>query len=289
MPDISQIEINNNTYDIHDASAREKILTSQEPKTVFAAPSDIAGIPGWRSLTTGDIPSLDASKIGSGTLSADRIPSLAASKIGSGTLSADRIPSLAASKIGSGTLSADRIPSLAASKIGSGTVALARGGTASDNTARAINTVFAGPSSGSAGNASWRKLATADLPTVTIAKGGTGKTTAADARVALGAAKSTWTSLGTFTGTNSLNINLTNYNEVCITCYYGTSYMGSIVLPKAAIHATTQRETYLTGSYNGSGTAGRMAACKLSQTKITGVQIRIDSTAYNGNWQVYAR
>ena len=77
--------------------------------------------------------------------------------------------------------------SLAASDIGSGTLALARGGTASDNTARAINTVFAGPSSGSAGNASWRKLVAADIPnlntskltagTLGIARGGTGSST----------------------------------------------------------------------------------------------------------------
>jgi len=125
--------------------------------------------------------------------------------------------------------------------------------------------------------------------TLAVAHGGTGATTAAAARGKLGAAAATWTSLGTFTGTNSLNLDLSNYHEVCIVCYYSTSYMGSIVLPKAAIHATTQRETYLTGSYNGSGTTGRMAACKLSQAKITGIQIRIDSTSYNGNWQVYAR
>lgn len=64
----------------------------------------------------------------------------------------------------------------AASNITSGTLALARGGTNSDNTAAAINKVFAGPSSGSAGNASFRSLVAADLPTVTIAKGGTGAT-----------------------------------------------------------------------------------------------------------------
>lgn len=95
------------------------------------------------------------------------------------------------------SLVAADIPNLPASKITSGTLALARGGTASDNTARAINTVFAGPSSGSAGNASWRKLADADIPslnaskidagtfninripTITPAKGGTGRTVAA--------------------------------------------------------------------------------------------------------------
>lgn len=115
----------------------------------------------------------------------------------------------------SGEFAVARIPNLNANKITAGTLALARGGTASDNTARAINTVFAGPSSGSAGNASWRKLDAADIPnldagkittgafgvdripnlnaskitagtlgidripTITPAKGGTGRTTAA--------------------------------------------------------------------------------------------------------------
>lgn len=82
------------------------------------------------------------------------------------------------------SLAANDIPNLAASKITSGTLALARGGTAADNTARSINTVFAGPSSGNAGNASWRKLVAADIPslntskltagTLGIARGGTG-------------------------------------------------------------------------------------------------------------------
>ena len=62
------------------------------------------------------------------------------------------------------------IPSLPASKITSGTLPLARGGTASDNTGRAINTVFAGPASGSAGNASWRKLVANDVPNIPASK-----------------------------------------------------------------------------------------------------------------------
>lgn len=97
----------------------------------------------------------------------------------------------------SGKFAVARIPNLNANKITAGTLALARGGTASDNTNSAINTVFAGPSSGSAGNASWRKLTAADIPnlnaskitagtldigripTITPAKGGTGRTVAA--------------------------------------------------------------------------------------------------------------
>lgn len=52
-------------------------------------------------------------------------------------------------------------------------------------TSRSANTVLAAPN-GSAGGASFRSLVAADLPTVPISKGGTGKTTAADARGALG-------------------------------------------------------------------------------------------------------
>jgi len=60
------------------------------------------------------------------------------------------------------------------------------GGTGVNNDSIAINTVFAGPASGSKGSSSFRKLVNADLPVVSIAKGGTGKTTAAEARAALG-------------------------------------------------------------------------------------------------------
>lgn len=101
------------------------------------------------------------------------------------TSAADAWDALGGGSIGKkDSLVASDIPNLAASKITSGTIALARGGTATDNTARAINTVFAAPSSGSAGNASWRKLVAADIPslntskltagTLGIARGGTG-------------------------------------------------------------------------------------------------------------------
>ena len=48
-------------------------------------------------------------------------------------------------------------------------VALAYGGTGTNNTAVAINKVFAGPASGSAGNASFRALVAADIPGITTA------------------------------------------------------------------------------------------------------------------------
>lgn len=73
--------------------------------------TSIEGLVSWESLTANDIPSLDASKITSGTFSTARIPSLAASKITSGTFDAARIPNLDASKITSGTFADARIAS----------------------------------------------------------------------------------------------------------------------------------------------------------------------------------
>lgn len=53
-------------------------------------------VTGVSNLTAADIPTLDASKIASGTLSTSRIPNLDASKITSGTLNAARVPDLSA-------------------------------------------------------------------------------------------------------------------------------------------------------------------------------------------------
>jgi len=79
-----------------------------------------------QSLIAGDIPSLDASKITTGTFADARIPNLAASKITSGIFATARIPSLDAGKITTGTFATARIPNLATSKITSGTFANAR-------------------------------------------------------------------------------------------------------------------------------------------------------------------
>ena len=147
----------------------------------------------WTALGGGAIGKL-------ASLSASNIPNLDASKITSGTLGADRIPSLAASKIGSGTLDAARIPDLNASKITAGTLAVARGGTGA-GTASPYR-VFAGPSSGtSAAAPSFRALVAADIPslsitdkttgTLTVARGGTGATTASPNRVFAGPSSGT--------------------------------------------------------------------------------------------------
>lgn len=87
------------------------------------------------------------------------------------------------------------------------------------NTNRTANTVLAAPN-GSAGGASFRALVAADLPTVTVAKGGTGATTAAAALTNLGAVAKTGdtmtgrlTTAGAETGfSTEATISNTNYS-----------------------------------------------------------------------------
>ena len=64
----------------------------------------------WRDIVAGDVPSLPASRITSGTFNQARIPGLPATRITSGTFSTARIPNLAASKITSGEFNIDRLP-----------------------------------------------------------------------------------------------------------------------------------------------------------------------------------
>ena len=78
------------------------------------------------SASTGQIPSLPASQITSGTFATARIPSLPTSQITSGTFATARIPSLSTSQITSGTFSTDRLPTLPTSQITSGTFIDAR-------------------------------------------------------------------------------------------------------------------------------------------------------------------
>ena len=76
---------------IAQLDATGKLIDTQIPDI---PPTSIEGV-----LTTSQIPSLDASKITSGSLNVARIPSLDASKVTSGALGVDRIPTLAQSKI----------------------------------------------------------------------------------------------------------------------------------------------------------------------------------------------
>lgn len=122
--------------------------------------------------------------------------------------------------------------------------------------------------------------------TLALARGGTGATTAAAARTNLGAAAKSWTSLGTVTGTNSATIDLTDYSEVLIAAYYSTTYISSVVLPKALL-STSQKEVYFGGGWTSGG--DRKSSAKISTTKITGVQTVVDGATVTGNYRIYAR
>jgi len=78
------------------------------------------------TLVANDIPSLDTTKITTGTFVAARIPDLDASKIISGIFNTARIPDLDTAKITTGTFNTARIPNLDTSKITTGTFADAR-------------------------------------------------------------------------------------------------------------------------------------------------------------------
>ena len=70
-------------------------VEGRDANKVLASPDGTSGSATFRALAAGDIPSLAAGKITSGTFDAARIPSLDASKIASGTIARARIESTA--------------------------------------------------------------------------------------------------------------------------------------------------------------------------------------------------
>lgn len=209
-------------------------------------------------------------------------------------------------------LEAADIPNLAASKITSGTLALARGGTGADNTSTAINTVFAGPSSGSAGNSSFRALVAADIPSLAaskigsgqlaVARGGTGAATASANTVFAGPSSGSaaepsfrslvtadlptvsFTSLGTTSGETSININCSGYAWILVRAYYSTTYWSTIIVPTDQLDASTYRDFYLGGGWWSSGYGASFKAIKTKFTPYKGV---VGSTTRDMNWAIW--
>ncbi len=95
---------------------------SQGANKIFASPDGAAGAPSFRTMTSNDVPNLDASKITTGTLSSAQIPNLDASKITTGVLNTAQIPNLDASKITTGTLPVSRGGTGVTSLTGNGVV-----------------------------------------------------------------------------------------------------------------------------------------------------------------------
>ena len=125
------------------------------------------------------------------------------------------------------------------------------------------------------------------LPTVTVAKGGTGQTSVAAAQKALLGWNQIVQTSGTTTATYT-DLNTTGYKEVMVACYYSTTYWGTCVLPIALLDASTLRQVFLGGG-NTSATSGRRAAAQVSRTKITPYQLWIDNSNVNATGRIYAR
>ena len=119
-------------------------------------------------------------------------------------------------------------------------------------------------------------------------------------RSAISAARASWVSLGSFKGTNSLTIDLTDYNEVMVAAKYDHTYNSqtshkllTAVVAKQLLTSTAQ-ELWLGGgkSGNSTGNSGALrAVCNITTTRVTGVVTSADSTDHTSGttWYVYAR
>lgn len=112
--------------------------------------------------------------------------------------------------------------------------------------------------------------------------------------------RSPWTSLGSFTGTNSLTISLGDYEEVMVAAKFNHTNAGTTThkLATATIAkqllTTTAQELWLGGGKSSGGTANSgalRAIVNITTTKVTGVISSADSTDHTSGttWYVYAR
>ena len=185
---------------------------SKTKNYVLAAPSDANGAPSFRALVAADIPSLSITDKTTGTLTVGRGGTGAASFTANSVIMSGSTTTAALTTRAVTNMTSVGIISYNTNLMTTNTLAFWNGAYNSNNasnltycnrgafgdmatksaanywdtsTSRTANTVLAAPN-GSAGGASFRALVAADLPTVTVAKGGTGATTAAAARTSLG-------------------------------------------------------------------------------------------------------
>lgn len=115
-------------------------------------------------------------------------------------------------------------------------------------------------------------------------------------RSALGAVGG-WAKLAEQKAPAQLSFDLSGYGEVLVAaiCTDGTpnAYLGSAALPVELVHASTARQLYLGGGYQGNGTNanGRSFACNLTRTRLVPVLATVDGSSRLAStyWYVYAR
>ena len=125
--------------------------------------------------------------------------------------------------------------------------------------------------------------------TMPIGRGGTGATSSNGARANLKAAARGWTKIVSSSGTTATKIDLTDYYEVIVVGHNGaaSSYISSCILPVGQI-TDTPKEVYIGGGFSEGG--DRKACAKLSKTKFNGVQMVVDGKVLsNPSWLLYAR
>ena len=84
-----------------------------------------------------------------------------------------------------------------------------------------------------------------------------------------------------------MTYDLTDYTEVLFAARAGTTYVGSVVVPKGQL-STTTRQFYLSGGQN-SSSGGRGFALDATSTKATPAARRVDGTQTACTWWTYAR
>lgn len=291
---IKQIAVyNNNTWDSYDigANAENVALSSIEGLQADNIQEAIAGL---FQMFPSDSEPLSVSQGGTGVSSITNLKVNLNSSAAGNPLTAGTIGVSGTLPVANGGTGRTSITSIKtnlgsttaanalAGNIGvTGTLPAANGGTGRTS----ISSIKANLGSTTAANALAGNIGvTGTLP---VANGGTGATTK---RGYLD-----WTSLATTTGTTKKTFTLpSGYTELLITCLYpsnGTTYSGSVVIPRHLINATA-REWYLGGGRSGKDTsslAGRRACCTLTNTYITPIKLNIDGTEYGGNWTVYYR